>query len=415
MRTSTKGFALTVCVIVTACVWTAPALANAFTRHTLAFGSALTDPQGLAVDSAGDLFATNFSPVSGSVVELPAKRSGGYGSPTVLPLGNTLAGASAVAVDSSGDVFVANEVSGTVVELPVNRSVGYGSPTILPLTPYTNGPDGIAVDAAGDVFVANYDSDSVIELAAPNTALSDVGSRVIQLPFGTSLHGPMGVAVDAAGDVFTASSSDNTVLELRRNRSGGYDRPTTLPFGATLNLPSGVALDPAGNLFVSNAHSDTVVELPAKGVAGHGPPIRLTSGGSLGFPAGLAVDAADQVFMLAEGQDADSAVELSPTVPSVPLGNSPQLNPLKTSQKATCPLTCRYRPGADNQLTNGAPMEAIATVGRQREVVGTGIVRNRTVVMTFMRLNSGRYGVDLLQLRSHGQPLDIGHTALVIG
>ena len=405
----------TVSVIVTACMWSAPALAQTFSERTLPFGSSLMDPQGLAVDSAGDLFATNFSSVSGSVVELPANGSGGYGSATLLPFGNTLAGASAVAVDSTGDVFVANQVAGTVVELPANRSGGYGSPIILPLTTSTNGPDGIAVDAAGDVFVANYDSDSVIELVAPAAKSTAGPARVIQLPFGTSLHDPMGVAVDSAGDVFTASSSDNTVLELRPNHSGGYDPPTTLPFGTSLDLPSGVAVDPAGDLFVPNANSNTIVELPANGAGGHGLPITLPVRGSLGFPAGLAVDAAGQVFVLPKGQDAGSAVELSPSAPSVPPANSPQLNAIRTGKSTTCPLTCTYRPPANDQLVSGAPAEAIATIGHHRQVIGTGSIRNGTLAMTFMQLSSGHYRVDLIQLRSDSQPLLIGHTALVIG
>ena len=122
---------------------TAPTLAGASSRHTATFGSALTSPGGLAVDSAGDLFATDFSPVSGSVGELHADRSGGYGPAAVLPFGNTLGGATGVTVDSSGDVFVANEVANTVVELPANGATGYGAPTTLPLAPDVDGPDGL--------------------------------------------------------------------------------------------------------------------------------------------------------------------------------------------------------------------------------------------------------------------------------
>jgi hypothetical protein len=331
--------------------WTAPALANPFSLHTLSFGSALTDPGGLAVDSAGDLFATNFSPVSGSVVELRVTRSGGYSSPTVLPFGGTLDGAIALAVDRSGDVFVANETAGTVVELPARGSGHYGPPITLPFGIDLNGPDGIATDSAGDLFVANFDAGDVVELLSAAHKLAPGQSRVIVLPFGT-LDGPAGVAVDTAGDVFTTSDEDNTVVELRANSSGGYEPPIALRYGGALNMPSALAIDPAGDLFISSANSGTVVELPANGAGGYGAPITLPFGGSLSYLPSVAVDAAGQVFALPDANTPGSAVELSP---SAPIGSACKLAAASSPQCRSDPHQVRLRHARRDPPRSPAP------------------------------------------------------------
>ena len=401
-----RGTVALATTIACACTCTGSAVAQSYAQRSFGFGSVLSDPQGVAVDPAGNLFLTGFNQATDSVVELPATPIGGYGPARVLPFGHALNGAGAIAVDTAGDVLVANQQLGTIIELPATPSGGYAAPTMLPFPPgSTNSPDGITVDPAGDVFLANYDANSVTELLAPS-------GRVVELPFGTSLHGPMGIAVDSAGDVFTASSTDNTVVELPANHAGGYDPPTVLPFGTSLDLPSGVAVDPAGDVFVPNANADTIVELPATAGGGHGAPVTLPFRGALGFPAGLAVDAAGQLFTLPAGPSPDGALEVLPFAPSVPLVNAPQLNPLRTAGRTTCPITCTYRPPARERLVDGAPAQAITTIGHHRQIIGTGTVRNGTLTMTFMRMTSGNYRIDLIQPRSHTQPLLIGHTAL---
>jgi hypothetical protein len=407
-----RSVAGALCLIAMLASGAAPAVAMTYLRHTIAFGGTLTVSEGIAVDSAGDLFATSFSPVSGGVVELPANGSGGYRSPSMLPFGTTLAGASGVAVDSAGDVFVANEVAGTAVELPASGAGGYGSPTTDVSGPVLNGPEGIAVDPTGNLFVANFDSASVTERVSPAFTLGPGQSRLIALPFGGSLDGPMGVAVDAAGDVFTTNSATDTVLELHANGSGGYSGPTVLPFGHTLHRAAGIAVDPAGDVFVASTNSGTVVELPPNRHGGYSTPIVLPFGRSLGGAAGVAVDSAGDVFALTGGLP-QSVIELVPAVPSTAPADSPQLRQVRSSSTATSPTTRVYALPAAAKLANGTRAEAVTIVGRRSRVVGTGLVQPHSVAITFMHLTPGRHRVNVFQARLGGQPALIGHTTLV--
>jgi hypothetical protein len=73
-----------------------------------------------------------------------------------------------------------------------------------------------------------------------------------------------------------------------------------------------------------------------------------------------------------------------------------------------------YAEPQPGELVTGARAEAIAMIGHQLRVIGTGIVRSHTVAITFLRLTRGNYTIELLETRARRQPLVIGHTALVI-
>ena len=106
MRSDLRRFAA-LCLVVAVGAAAAPAVASASSQQTLETGL-LAD--GVAVDSAGDVFATDFS--GNRVVELSAG-----GTQTTLPF-TGLNHPIGVAVDQLGDVFVADSGNNRVLELP---------------------------------------------------------------------------------------------------------------------------------------------------------------------------------------------------------------------------------------------------------------------------------------------------------
>jgi streptogramin lyase len=244
-------------------------------EQTLPF-TGLYEPEGLAVDPAGDVFVPDTLSSSG-VVELPA----GSSTQQTLPFSG-LSHPFAVAVDPAGDVVVADS-SYHVVELPAGSS----TQRTLPFTGLAF-PVGVALDQAGDVFVASPDARLVVELPA--------GSSTRQtLPI-TGLTSPFGVAVDQAGDVFVVDTTSGRVVEL----PAGSSAQQTLPFTG-LNEPEGVAVDPAGDVFVADMRNNRVLELPVvaqsqsiswspQGPYTYGqPPVTLTASASSGLPVSYTV------------------------------------------------------------------------------------------------------------------------------
>ncbi len=198
----------------------------------------LYQPQGLAVDSAGAVYAADFN---NKVV----KQEPGSNKQIALPF-TGLNYPEGVAVDGAGAVYVADRGNNRVVKL----DVGSNTQTDLPFTGL-NDPDGVAVDTAGSVYITDTDNNRVLKLAA--------GSNTqIELPF-TGVTVPWGIAVDEGGSVYVTEHDNNQVLKL----TPGSSTPTVLPF-AGLNTPLGVVADRAGNVYVADRGNDRVVKLAAR-------------------------------------------------------------------------------------------------------------------------------------------------------
>ncbi len=288
----------------------------------------------VAVDSAGDVFATGW----GDVLELP-RTATGYGPQTVLPASD-LSHPVGVAVDSAGDVFISDFNNNDVVELPWTGT-GYGSQATLPFRGLEN-PTTVAVDSAGDLFVDDYGNNRAVEL--PKTATGY--GRQVTLPF-SGLSSLGSIAVDASKNVFLVDSVINgRVLELPWTGTS-YGSQVTLPTNGLFD-PWGVALDSAGDLFITDSGSG--VELP-KTATGYGPQTNLALG--LFYPFGDAVDNIGDVFVVDENYTSTRLVELQTL--SVDFGGANVCAPGATTP-APCSqtLTLTYNVNAD--VTLGSPL-----------------------------------------------------------
>jgi hypothetical protein len=149
----------------------------------------LTNPSGVAVDPAGDVYLADSS--NHRVLKLAA----GSKDQTVLPF-TGLQTPTGVAVDSEGNVYVTDGPNNRVVKLVA----GSNDQTVLPLAG-SHYPDTLAVDTAGNVYVTSYsDGEStVMKLAAGSNDQTTLPSTI--------LNGPSDVAVDGASNVYVVDSS----------------------------------------------------------------------------------------------------------------------------------------------------------------------------------------------------------------
>ncbi len=201
-------------------------------------GSGLpTQPIGIAVDGAGDLFISDLE-LTCAVKVTP----GGVQS----PVGSGLSFATDIALDGAGDAFIADQYNKRVVEVTPS-----GVQTTVPFSGLQI-PWGVAVDAAGDVFVTDGD-----ELATPA-----VPSRVVEYSAGgnqstipvTGLSRGYHLAVDAAGDLFIADFGNGDVVEY----SAAGVQSTV---GTGLGNPSGVTVDWEGDVFIGDQGNQQVYEV----------------------------------------------------------------------------------------------------------------------------------------------------------
>jgi hypothetical protein len=254
--------------------------------------SDLRDPDGVAVDSAGNVYIAD---TGNNVVEkvtpsgtlsIIAGKSGIGAEPTPGPAtSSALGNPEGVAVDSAGNVYIADTGNNLVEKVTPSGTLSIIAGSYPPGTPTPgpaiSSPAGVAVDSAGNVYIADTDSYIVVKIT-PSGALSVIagtGSEGAPTPgpaTSSDLWGPVGVAVDSAGNVYIADShlaeevTPSGTLSIIAG--GGTTAPSTTPTPATSTqvTPEGVAVDPARNAYIADVYNCVVEEVGATGTGTSG-------------------------------------------------------------------------------------------------------------------------------------------------
>ncbi len=305
-------------------------------------------PQGVAVDSAGDVYVAdsgNFAirkVTPGGVVTTlaglagssgtadgtgSAARFGGYEglSGVVPPQG--VVGPQGVAADSAGNVYVADTCNSTIREINfmavVNTLAGQagGGPGSVDGTDSTarfNQPQGVAADSAGKVYVADT-GNSTIRRINPAGVVSTLAGLALNIGTNDGVGSdarfcyPAGVAVDSAGNVYVADQFNSTIRKVTPagvvTTLAGLARSWGSADGtngdARFHWPSGVAVDSAGNVYVADEWNNTIRKVTPDAVVTTLAGLAGTSGTNDGagsdarfcYPAGVAVDSAGNVYV----------------------------------------------------------------------------------------------------------------------
>ena len=201
---------------------------------TTLLSSGLIQPFGLAVDGVGNLFIADLG-------HNAIKKWSAANNTVTTVVSSGLFNPDGVAVDSAGNLYIADTFHNAIKEWSA------ASNTVTTLV--SSGlykPGGVAVDSAGNVYIADTFNNAIKEWwAASNTVTTLVSS---------GLNYPYGVAVDGAGNVYIAGNSENVIKEW----SAASNTVTTL-VSSGLSYPEGVAVDAAGNLYIADSFFDSTV------------------------------------------------------------------------------------------------------------------------------------------------------------
>lgn len=225
----------------------------------------LNSPQGLAVDSKGNLYVAN-NAGNDILIYNPS-----YAQMTAKTISKGVASPSAVAIDASGNIWVANLTGGTSATGTVTEysSTGVLSTTITDGIDY---PYAIAIDAIGDIWVENNFNNVTVY---PSFGYSSP-VPIKTYPFSNPVTG---VAPCKAWMTF-GGNSEITLQETGPFLSGTYTIYSLLQSSAY-----SLACDPAGNLYSGTLQDTLNVSNLISGSAS-----QLVSLGY--FPFGVAVDSA---------------------------------------------------------------------------------------------------------------------------
>jgi sugar lactone lactonase YvrE len=290
----------------------------------------LGSPDGIAVDSKGDLFvadAPNYR-----VLEYAPRSSTSYAKVGTVVAGeggkgsglNQLDLPGSVALDAGGDLFVSDSGNNRVMEYAYDASSNSyastgravaGTGTAGSGLTQLNDPGGIAIDAKGDLFVADTENDRVEEFAY-SSATGSYASTATQVA-GTGVAGtglnqfdlPASVALDATGNLFVADWANARVLEFSYNPTTGTYSASGKEIGGTIPSQAGaLAFDANGDLFVAYGYLGYggVLEIPYNSGSG----TFANSGSAIDpsamvGPDGIAFDSHGDLFVAETSQTSD--------------------------------------------------------------------------------------------------------------
>ncbi|MBU6401718.1 MAG: SMP-30/gluconolactonase/LRE family protein, partial [Verrucomicrobia bacterium] len=321
-----------------------------------ATNASLSNPAGLAMDTAGDLYLADQGnnrirkvDTRGIITTVAGNGQFGYFGDGALATKARLNSPSSVAVDRAGKLLIVDQFNNLVRGVDTNGIIstvaGSWTASVYDGGPATEAalrsPAGVAVDTSGNLFIADtwnnrirkVQPDGLITTVAGGEMFGYVGDGGAATNAG--LASPSGVAVDAAGDLFIADTWNNRIRKVQPNgiirtvAGGGrfgYVGDGGAATNAGLASPLGVAVDSSGNLFIADTGDSRVRKVDTHGMittaAGNGQCGYYGDGGAatnaaLCRPGGVAVDTAGNVFIADQGNNCVRKVDSQGNITTV--------------------------------------------------------------------------------------------------
>jgi len=271
-----------------------------------AISSPLNGPAAVAVDAAGNVYiADSYNNVvekvtPGGMLSIIA-GDGTHGAPILgAATSSHLFDPEGVAVDAAGDVYISDQnnsvvekvTPGGTLSIVAGNGASSGAPIPGPATSSPIGdPGGVAVDAGGNLYISDY-GPSVVDKVTPGGTLSVIagdgtyGNPAPGPATSSDLAAPWGVAVDASGNVYIATEGTGVAAKVNPGGTlsiivgnGTYGPPT---YGgpatsSPMGYAEGVAVNADGTVYIADTSNSTVDRVGLATPGAPGQPV-LTAG-----------------------------------------------------------------------------------------------------------------------------------------
>ncbi len=428
-----------------------------------ATAASFSNPQGLAMDSAGNYYIADpysydvrkVTVATGIITTVAGTGTGGYSGDGGPATAAQLSGVTSVAIDSAGNLYIAdpgNAVirkvtasTGIITTIVGNGQWGYSGDGGPALQAEISGQLAVAVDAAGNLYIADGYNMVVRKVSASTGIITTIAGNGTTGYTGdggpatsAELNWPYGVAVDSAGNVYIADLSNNVVREVTAssgiittvagNGTQGYEGDGGAALSSELNQPEGVSLDSAGNLYISDTgnnvirevSSGTITTIAGNGAYGYGGDGGPAIDGEFQVPSNTVVDAAGDIYIadfanhvireVGSLRGTSLTVNVSPVTAMLYAGQQEQFSAAVFNTSNTAVNWSISPTGGSDSITSSGLYTAPATVNMQQTVTITATSqadtsKSASATVTILRPIPSLTVASSLSSSTYGQPV----------
>ncbi len=284
----------------------------------------MNNPGGLALDNAGNLYIADsgnnrirkVSLANGMIATIAGLAAAGYSGDNGAASNAALNNPQGLAVDSSGNLYIADSANNVIRKISnsiITTVAGTGTPGAsgdgqLATTAQLNNPMGVAVDASLNIYIADSNNQRIREVAQSAiqsqngviSTIAGIGVPGFSGDNGTArsaqLNFPTAIAVDSTLNIYIDDFNNQRV---RKITSTGIITTVAGGNSGPVKTPSGIAVDPNANLYVDDSGTAQLFRFTGAGgitvIAGNGGRYFAGDGGQatsaqLLQPEGLAVN-----------------------------------------------------------------------------------------------------------------------------
>ena len=277
-----------------------------------ALSAQVAQVHGVAIDSAGNIYLSSYTKnqiwkvdTAGNISVFAGTGVAGYSGDSGPAALATLRNPDGLAIDAAGNLYIADtnnqairkiDASGTITTIAGGAfgNTGDGGPATLAKLAQ---PGSVAVDGSGNIYIADTGNQEIRKIDAATNNISTVAGSAA-LGFGytgdgglataAKLTSPRGLAVDANGNIFIADTSNNVIRKVDTagiittvagNGTAGFTGDGGLATAAELDLPYDVIVDAKGNLYISDTYNNEIRKVDRAGVI-----TAFVGTGSTGYP-----------------------------------------------------------------------------------------------------------------------------------